>query len=115
LEQMADCDLVITTGGIGHGAYDVVRSALGPRGAGTSRFEHLALRPGGPQGCGRLPGGTPVVHLPGTPVGARVGYHLFVRPLLPGRRLAPHGRADAMVLQEGGAANPGDPVLVIAL
>ncbi len=163
LEQMADCDLVITTGGIGHGAYDVVRSALGPRGAGTSRFEHLALRPGGPQGCGRLPGGTPVVHLPGTPVGALVGYHLFVRPLLPGaeaapvparlgtlpdggaqrrarpgllaqpgrlrrgpegaavvdllagRRLAPYGRADAMVLQDGGAANPGDPVLVIAL
>ena len=35
--------------------------------------------------------------------------------LLAGRRLAPYGRADAMVLQDGGAANPGDPVLVIAL
>lgn len=163
LEQTCHCDLVITTGGIGHGAYDVVKAALGPRGAGTSRFEHLALRPGGPQGYGHLPGGTPVVHLPGTPVGALVGYHLFVRPLLPGaeaapvparlgsladdgaprrerpgllaqpgrlhrgpegsagvdllpgRRLAPYGRADAIVLQEGGAAAPGDTVLIIAL
>ncbi|MDO5663241.1 MAG: molybdopterin molybdotransferase MoeA [Brachybacterium sp.] len=76
------CDLVVTTGGIGHGAYDVVKAALGEEGRGTSRFAHLALRPGGPQGCGRLTGGTPVVHLPGTPVGALVGFHLFVRPLL---------------------------------
>lgn len=79
-----DCDLVITTGGIGQGAFDVVRAALGEQGAGTSELVHLALRPGGPQGRGRLPGGTPVIHLPGTPVGALVGYHLFVRQLLPG-------------------------------
>lgn len=153
-EVLADAeesaDLVLTTGGIGHGAYDVVKALLGPRGTGTSCFVHLALRPGGPQGAGRLPGGTPVVHLPGTPVGALVGHHLFVRQLLPGggspphavgledptglvarsrrreglvvlagrlatgpqgaplvrllpgRRLAPYGRADALVL--GGAA-----------
>lgn len=157
LEETADCDLVITTGGIGHGAYDVVKSALGPRGSRTSHFEHLALRPGGPQGYGQLPGGTPVVHLPGTPVGALIGYHLFVRPLLPGTdatpvparlgrlaedgaprrarpgllaqpgrlrhgpdgsavvdllpgtRLAPYGRADAIVLREAatGADGPG--------
>ena len=154
-----EADLVLTTGGIGHGAYDVVKLLLGERGARTSRFAHLALRPGGPQGHGTLPGGVPVVHLPGTPVGALVGYHLFVRPLLdrdgaaprrmllrgegdgprrgpagtvhalpgrreiaadgrevvrlvPGRRLAPYGRADAMVLLEsagpvGGADDGG--------
>src|SRR5690606_30942919 len=67
----------------------VVKLLLGGRGTGTSRFEHLALRPGGPQGFGHLPGGTPVVHLPGTPVGALVGYHLFVRPLLPGAAATP--------------------------
>lgn len=54
---------------------------------------HLALRPGGPQGAGTLPGpsGTtvPVVHLPGTPVGALVGAQLFVRPLLPGADARP--------------------------
>lgn len=142
----ADSDLVLTTGGIGHGAFDVVKTLLGEHGAGSSHFAHLALRPGGPQGWGRLDGGVPVVHLPGTPVGALVGYHLFVRPLLtgadaavrtvllgdvsadtaaprpgavhamagrlrlgedgrevvdllPGRRLAPYGRADAIVLR----------------
>ncbi|QCR54698.1 molybdopterin molybdenumtransferase MoeA [Brachybacterium sp. SGAir0954] len=163
-----DADLVVTTGGIGHGAYDVVKSLLGPGGDGTSRFAHLALRPGGPQGHGTLPPadgadhGTPVVHLPGTPVGALVGYHLFVRPLLPGpasaprrvlvgegsfavrrpgltvvagrlrrgadggesvdtlpgRRLAPYGRADALVLLDGSlpaTAAPGESVLVLDL
>lgn len=164
-----EADLVLTTGGIGHGAYDVVKLLLGERGAGTSTFAHLALRPGGPQGHGTLPGGVPVVHLPGTPVGALVGYHLFVRPLLdrdgatprrvllegddparrgpagtvhalpgrrgigadgqevvqivPGRRLAPYGRADAIVLLESeGPVNGGAPtdapersVLVLAL
>ena len=89
-EAEQDADLVLTTGGIGHGAYDVVKELLGPRGRNSSEFVHLALRPGGPQGAGRLPGGTPVVHLPGTPVGALVGYHLFVRPLLPGGAIAPH-------------------------
>lgn len=150
----ADADLVLTTGGIGHGAFDVVKTLLGEHGSGTSRFEHLALRPGGPQGWGLLDGGVPVVHLPGTPVGALVGFHLFVRPLLggadaaprrtplgdvradlartrpgtvhvlpgrlrrdaegrelvdllPGRRLAPYGRADALVLR--GAPEPAAP------
>ncbi|PMC75575.1 molybdopterin molybdotransferase MoeA [Brachybacterium sp. UMB0905] len=83
-----DADLVVTTGGIGHGAYDVVKSAL----EGSSRFAHLDLKPGGPQGWGCLPSdaapgeATPLVHLPGTPVGALAGFHLFVRPLLEGER-----------------------------
>src|SRR5699024_6674922 len=51
--------LVLTTGGIGHGAYDVVKELLGPHGRDTSRFCHLALRPGGPQGLGVLRGGVP--------------------------------------------------------
>lgn len=149
-EAAAHSDLVLTTGGIGRGAFDVVKTLLGERGAASSRFEHLPLRPGGPQGFGRLPDGTAVIHLPGTPVGALVGYHLFVRPLLvgdraaprrarrgdgtagrgplrpgvlhalpgrlrrdqegwehvdllPGRRLAPFGRADVLVLDEGTA------------
>lgn len=144
-DAASDAHLVVTTGGIGHGAYDVVKELLGESGRGTSRFEHLALRPGGPQGYGLLRGDVPVVHLPGTPVGALVGFHLFVRQLLatvcfttarltsdagakrpaarrtglqvlpgrlseqegqvcvealPGRRLAPYGIADALILFE---------------
>lgn len=83
-EAVEHHDLVLTTGGIGHGAFDVVKTLLGERGTDSSRFEHIALRPGGPQGFGCLPDGTPVIHLPGTPVGALVGYHLFVRPLVVG-------------------------------
>lgn len=81
----ARADLVLTSGGIGHGAFDVVKAALGPSGRGTSTFVHVRLRPGGPQGAGHVAvegRDVPVIHLPGTPVGALVGFHLFVRPLL---------------------------------
>ncbi len=88
-------DLIITTGGVGSGARDVVKAAFGPGtihapGLGCSRFEHIHMRPGGPQGAGRLPladgSTTPMIHLPGTPVGALVGFHLFARPVLGGGR-----------------------------
>ncbi|MDK7741461.1 molybdopterin molybdotransferase MoeA [Helcobacillus massiliensis] len=82
--RAADSDLIITTGGVGSGAYDVVKAAFAAGtdspAAGASRFEHLAMRPGGPQGVGTYQG-VPMVHLPGTPVGAIVGFHLFIRPL----------------------------------
>lgn len=88
-------DLIITTGGVGSGARDVVKAAFSPGtvhapGLGCSRFEHIHMRPGGPQGAGRLPladgSTTPMIHLPGTPVGALVGFHLFARPVLGGGR-----------------------------
>lgn len=105
-----EADLVVTTGGIGRGAFDVVKAALGPRGSGSSVFEHLALRPGGPQGRGHLPGGTPIVHLPGTPVGALVGAHLFLRPLLdPGAAVGLGWRAE--LLGDPGRSRPGGLVV----
>jgi len=111
-DASAGADLVITTGGIGHGAYDVVKLLLGERGARTSEFVHLALRPGGPQGAGALADGTPVIHLPGTPAGALVGYHLFVRPLIPGageglRRVLWREPAEAAGARHGRSAAPG--------
>lgn len=90
-ELAARSDLVITSGGIGHGAYDVVKAALDPArrtasaaepAPGCSRFAHVRLRPGGPQGAGVSAAGVPMIHLPGTPVGVLVGFSLFVRPLL---------------------------------
>ena len=101
LDTLAEgSDLVLTTGGVGHGAFDVVKAALGDRGAGLSRFEHLRLRPGGPQGYGMHPSGTPMIHLPGTPVGALVGFHLFVAPLLG------HGRIERARWDQAGGAEP---------
>ena len=76
-------DLIITTGGISAGAFEVVRQALG---GDHSTFQRLALRPGGPQGYGHY-GETPLLHLPGTPTGAFLSFHLFARSLLESRPL----------------------------
>jgi molybdopterin molybdotransferase len=70
-------DLVITTGGVSQGAYEVVRQVCEP--LGTFSFVHLEMQPGGPQGVGTY-GATPVVCLPGTPSGAFVGFLMLLRP-----------------------------------
>ncbi len=77
-------DLVLTTGGVSMGAYDTVKELL--TGSGVE-FTKVAMRPGMPQGAGRLgPRGTPIITLPGNPVSSLVSFHVFVLPVL--RRLA---------------------------
>ncbi|MGV8965845.1 MAG: gephyrin-like molybdotransferase Glp [Cellulomonas sp.] len=74
-------DLVLTSGGISVGAYDVVKAALA--GLGTVTFEIVAMQPGKPQGHGVVgPNRTPIITLPGNPVSAYVSFHVFVRPVL---------------------------------
>ncbi|GAA1617966.1 MULTISPECIES: molybdopterin molybdotransferase MoeA [Brevibacterium] len=81
---LPDVDLVITTGGISAGAFEVVRASL----EGTdSEFVRVRQRPGGPQGHGRR-GGVPLLHFPGTPSGALLSFHLFALTLLSGTDLA---------------------------
>jgi molybdopterin molybdotransferase len=80
----ASVDLVVSTGGVSAGAFEVVREALEPAGV---RFGGVAMQPGGPQGLGRaqLPGwaaSVPVVAFPGNPVSALVSFELFLRPVL---------------------------------
>ncbi|PYY37560.1 molybdopterin molybdenumtransferase MoeA [Curtobacterium sp. MCPF17_046] len=75
-------DVVLTTGGISAGAYEVVRQALGPRGLVVTP---VAMQPGGPQALGSVPvaGRTvPVVAFPGNPVSALVSFEVFLRPVL---------------------------------
>lgn len=74
----AGADLVITTGGVSAGAYEVVKDAL----SGTVEFVKVAMQPGMPQGSGVLDDGTPIVTLPGNPVSALVSFEVFVRPAL---------------------------------
>lgn len=84
LDELQDSvDLIITTGGISAGAFEVVRQALGGE---HSTFLRLALRPGGPQGYGCF-ADTPLLHFPGTPTGAFLSFHLFARSLLEARGL----------------------------
>lgn len=73
-------DLVILTGGVSVGAYDVVRDVLTAHAGGT--FRHVRMQPGKPQGWGLWPGGTPIVALPGNPLSAALSYEVLVRPLL---------------------------------
>jgi molybdopterin molybdotransferase len=80
-----DADLIITTGGVSAGAYEVVKDSLG----GEVDFVKVAMQPGMPQGAGSV-NGTPIITLPGNPVSALVSFEVFVRtPLRTAMRL-PH-------------------------
>jgi molybdopterin molybdotransferase len=76
--HLGDADLLITSGGVSAGAYEVVKDALASRGVD---FYKVAMQPGGPQGCGRYEG-VPVVTLPGNPVSSSVSFEIFVRPAM---------------------------------
>ncbi|HYO35056.1 MAG TPA: gephyrin-like molybdotransferase Glp, partial [Geodermatophilus sp.] len=75
--ELAGADLLVTSGGVSAGAYEVVKDAFAT--LGTVEFVKVAMEPGGPQGCGTVDG-VPVVTLPGTPVSSFVPCEVFVRP-----------------------------------
>lgn len=79
LEAARQSDLVVTTGGVSMGAYDLVRRLLEDRDAVD--FWEVAVRPGKPLTFGSVHG-TPLIGLPGNPVSALVGCELFVRPAI---------------------------------
>lgn len=70
--------VIVFTGGVSAGAYEVVREQL----ASTMRFTKVAMQPGKPQGFGVLPNGTLLFGLPGNPVSAAVSFEAFVRPAI---------------------------------
>ena len=82
-EHAGPADLVLTSGGVSAGAYEVVKDAFGAgRGGSGVEFVKVAMQPGMPQGAGRLADSTAVVTLPGNPVSALVSFEVFVRPAL---------------------------------
>ncbi|MDT5173314.1 MAG: molybdopterin molybdotransferase, partial [Mycobacterium sp.] len=82
LDQYAtEADLIITSGGVSAGAYEVVKDAFGRDGDQGVQFVKVAMQPGMPQGVGRV-AGTPIVTLPGNPVSALVSFEVFIRPAL---------------------------------
>ncbi|WDG17349.1 molybdopterin molybdotransferase MoeA [Microbacterium sp. Clip185] len=76
--QDAGADVVITSGGVSAGAYEVVKNAL----SGDIAFPKVAMQPGKPQGFGRLAAGPLLFALPGNPVSSAVSFEVFVRPAL---------------------------------
>jgi molybdopterin molybdotransferase len=80
-DQLVRADLVVTSGGVSVGAYDIVKQAL--RRLGTVEFSRVAMQPGMPQGFGAVgDDATPIFTLPGNPVSAYVSFQVFVRPAL---------------------------------
>ena len=70
-------DLIITTGGVSAGAYEVVKDAFG-RSSDSVEFVKVAMQPGMPQGSGVIDG-TPIITFPGNPVSALVSFEVFLR------------------------------------
>jgi molybdopterin molybdotransferase len=78
---LTGADLVITSGGVSMGAYEVVKDTLGK--LGTVEFTKVAMQPGMPQGFGVIgPRQTPIFTLPGNPVSSFISFEVFVRPAL---------------------------------
>ncbi|OBG69825.1 gephyrin-like molybdotransferase Glp [Mycobacterium sp. E3339] len=80
-EYAGEADLIITSGGVSAGAYEVVKDAFGREGDQGVEFVKVAMQPGMPQGIGRVAGAT-IVTLPGNPVSALVSFEVFIRPAL---------------------------------
>jgi molybdopterin molybdotransferase len=80
-DQLIRADLVVTSGGVSVGAYDVVKDVLSR--LGTVHFDTVAMQPGKPQGYGTVGADrTPIFTLPGNPVSSYVSFEVFVRPVI---------------------------------
>lgn len=83
LRRGLDADLLLTSGGVSVGDYDLVQESLNGLGF-VPGFWKVAIKPGKPLLFGTVQG-KPVFGLPGNPAASAVTFQLFVRPAL--RRL----------------------------
>jgi len=72
-------DMLITTGGVSVGEYDMVKDVLAKEGEIT--FWRVRMKPGRPLAFGSIKG-VPHLGLPGNPVSAMVTFELFARPAM---------------------------------
>ncbi len=79
LAESAGADLLITTGGVSVGDFDVVKDVL--QAEGRIDLWQIRLKPGKPLAFGRV-GDTPLIGLPGNPVAACVAFAQFARPAI---------------------------------
>jgi molybdopterin molybdotransferase len=79
LREARDADLIVSSGGVSVGDYDMVKDVL--RAEGRIELWQVRMKPGRPLAFGRL-GDRPFLGLPGNPVAAFVSFELFGRPLL---------------------------------
>jgi molybdopterin molybdotransferase len=79
LREAQGLDLLLTTGGVSVGDYDLVKRIL--QAEGRIELWEVRIKPGKPLAFGWL-GSTPVLGLPGNPVAAAVAFEQFARPAI---------------------------------
>lgn len=80
LERAAgECDVILTSGGVSVGDYDLVKQVLAE--LGSVSFWQVAMQPAKPFAFGEV-GGRPLFGLPGNPVSVLVAFEQFARPAL---------------------------------
>lgn len=77
---LADCDLVLSVGGVSVGERDLVKPALAALGGELSLWK-VRMKPGKPVALAQI-GGKPIVSLPGNPVSAYAVFAMLVSPLV---------------------------------
>ena len=88
LRQGLEADMLITTGGVSAGDYDIVKDVLAKE--GEIAFWTVRMKPGKPLAFGTIRGmsgagvarNIPHLGLPGNPVSAMVTFELFARPAI---------------------------------
>jgi molybdopterin molybdotransferase len=76
----ARADIVISSGGVSVGDYDLVKDIMAEIGS-RIQFWRVAMRPGRPLAFGLLEG-KPLFGLPGNPVSTMVSFEQFIRPAI---------------------------------
>jgi molybdenum cofactor synthesis domain-containing protein len=82
---LAECDALVTSGGVSMGDFDYIKVVLDRMGA--MEWWQVAIKPAKPLAFGVV-SGKPVFGLPGNPVSSMVSFELFARPAL--RRMMGH-------------------------
>ena len=77
IQQGLVADILVTSGGVSVGDYDLVKKMLNE--LGQMNFWKVAMRPGQPLAFGMI-SAKPLFGLPGNPVSSMVSFELFVRP-----------------------------------
>ena len=106
LRRGLEADMLLTSGGVSVGDYDVVKDVLAKQ--GEISFWSVRMKPGKPLAFGvirrssraGMEGGIPHLGLPGNPVSSMITFELFARPALlkmMGRKNLPRPLLDAVI------------------
>ena len=83
-EVSAQCDAIVTSGGVGQGDFDVVKIVLSR--IADMKWMQMAIKPAKPFAFGKLKSSDarviPIFGLPGNPVSSMISFELLARPAL---------------------------------